>query len=148
MMCNVKRISNQPLYKCQEGFLSKGIIVLIVIVSVAAVTTGFITSKSFSSDPGRIGQGKPAAVLLYENGHDVSINLKDGYKKLREKYDNQIEMLIINTLSANGVQFGQTSDATAGTIIFYNSKGEEIAQLSGPKKIEDLEKSFKQAFGL
>jgi len=140
---------NLPQPKKHGGFVSKRISIPIFLVFGVVITIWFIQSQAFSSDPSRIGQGKPAAVLLYESSsHDLSANLKHGYKELREKYQDQIEMLVINTLSPNGIHFGQQSNATAGTILYYDAKGKKIAQIKGSKSVDDLEASFKQTFGI
>lgn len=141
--------SKFPNVKKQQGLASKRVVVSLFLVFGVTITAWFMNSQTFSSDTSQIGKGKPVAMLLYQNAsHDVSVNLKYGYKKLRKKYQDQIELLVVNTLSPNGIHFLQRSDAEAGTILYYNAEGDQIAKIIGPKSVDDLDKLFKQTFGL
>lgn len=139
-------IKNKPSCRQHQLGLSKGLTIFAVISIAAIATMWFIVSQSFTSDPKRIGQGKPVAALIYNGGDSVSVNLKYGYKKLRDKYEDRVELMIVNIQSANGIRFKQHMDAKAGTILLYNGDGDEIALIQGPKSVEDLAKSIDDVF--
>jgi len=130
----------------QKGAISKRLMIFgFLALAIMAGAWAYI-SAGFSSDVKKIGQGKPAVVIMFAYSDDASANLKYGYKKIRGKYEDSVEFLLVNIHSPNGLRFLQHTKVKAGTALHYDGEGKLLLELIGPKDVVTLEESVKTTF--
>ncbi|MBL1260790.1 MAG: hypothetical protein COB33_009710 [Thiotrichaceae bacterium] len=95
-----------------------------------------------------IGQGKPVIAIFYSSHDSISVNLKDGFKQLREEYLETVEFVKINVRSPNGINFNQHTPIKAGMALYFNGAGEQIYILHAPQEVAAISESIKHNFDI
>lgn len=132
----------------QKGAISKRLMVIGFLIFALIAGAWTYISLGFSSDVKKIGQGKPIVMIMFAYSDDASANLKYGYKKIRGKYEDKVEFLLVNIHSPNGLRFLQHTKVKAGTALHYDGEGNLLLELAGPKDVATLDESVKTTFKL
>ncbi len=102
---------------------------------------------AFSTDLERIGQGKPAIVLIYDMENGSSLDLMKGYNAIRHDYEHLVDFFVADVESPKGKVFIRTYKATPGSAIYFLGNGEKTMVLYGSQDENVLIESIKKTFG-
>jgi len=132
----------------QSGAVSKNFVIGLFIISGFAILAWKLLPSAFSTDLDRVGQGKPAIVLIYDMENGSSLDLMKGYNAIRHDYEHWVEFLVADVESPKGDAFIRAHKATPGSAIYYSADGEKIMVLYGSQDEDVLVNSIKNTFGL
>lgn len=132
----------------QHGAMSKSIVIGLGVVFALAIGVWTYLSSTFTSDVSRIGNGKPAIALVFDDSDSTSINLRYGYRKLGSEYKDSVEFIMINVRSPIGIEFTHKTKAKIGTALYYDGAGNQLMVLEGPTDVMTLSESIKNTFDL
>jgi len=77
----------------------------------------------YDSDVTRVGQGRPAVVLVYENFAPPSMAVMDLFDQVRREYEDRLEFLVADTGSPRGQAFIAQHGVQAGQVLTFRGDG-------------------------
>ncbi len=132
----------------QSGAVSKNFVIGLFIISGFAVLAWKLLPSAFSTDLDRVGQGKPAIVLIYDMENGSSLDLMKGYNAIRHDYEHWVDFFVADVESPKGDAFIRAHKAVPGSAIYYSGDGEKLMVLYGSQDEGVLVNSIKNTFEL
>lgn len=134
-------------HQYQSGAALKNVIISLFLASGLFVMAWMMLPTAFSTDLERIGQGKPAIVLIYDMENGSSLDLMKGYNAIRHDYEHLVDFFVADVESPKGKVFIRTYKATPGSAIYFLGNGEKTMVLYGSQDENVLIESIKKTFG-
>ncbi len=119
----------------QSGAVSKSVIIGLFIIVGFAILAWTLLPTAFSTDLDRVGQGKPAIVLIYDMENGNSLDLMKGYNAIRHDYEHWVDFFVADVESPKGIAFIRAHKATPGSAIYYSGDGEKLMVLYGAVRL-------------
>ncbi len=132
----------------QSGAVSKIFVIGLLIIFGFAILAWKLLPSAFSTDLDRVGQGKPAIVLIYDMENGSSLDLMKGYNAIRHDYEHWVDFFVADVESPKGAAFIRVHKAVPGSAIYYSGDGEKLMVMYGSQDEEVLVNSIKNTFGL
>ena len=120
----------------------------VVIVLAGALIFSVLPMAGYESDVGKVGQGRPAVVLAFENYAPASMDTMDAFGRVRRDYGDQIEFLVADLGSPRGRAFVERHNAHTGQVLTFRGDGTRVrvALLDGGEQA--LRERLQQDLGL
>ncbi len=122
----------------------KGLIYFIVLGLSAILIWSQLPDRPYPTDLTRIGQGKPALVLVYDVNTSGGMTVMELLKPLREKYDGHVEFLVASMGLPEGRAFAQHYNITSGAVVFFSANANHSSTLRAPQSTEELYQHLKK----
>lgn len=119
---------------------------LLLLAVVVGYAFWHLVNKSVSSDLSVIGQGRPVAVLVYENYSPTSMEHLDVIHAAREDLDDRIVFRVAGIGSPEGDRFIARYDAPRGALLVLDGDGELLAGISMPGEAGELKEQLNSIF--
>lgn len=94
-----------------------------IIVVVAAVAVTQLPKSGYDSDITRIGQGRPAVVLVFENFAAPSMDAMALFDEVRGDYAGGVDFLVADSGSPRGQAFIAHHQAHVGQVLTFRADG-------------------------
>jgi hypothetical protein len=125
-----------------------------ILIGVAAVVAaGFLVfshlpTAGYDSDIGRVGQGRPAVVLVFENFAPPSVEAMQAFDRVRGDYADRLEFLVADTGTPWGRDFIDRHGAHVGQVLTFRGDGTRVrvGALTGGER--ELRERLRQDLGL
>ena len=118
---------------------------LLVLAVVLGYTFWHLVNKSVSADLSVIGQGKPVAVLVYENYSPTSMEHLERINAVRDDLEGEIVFRVATIGSPEGDRFIARYDAPRGALLVLDGEGALLAGLGMPGEAEELARRLREA---
>lgn len=127
-----------PASKSSTARLMRILVTLLCLVVVAAVLWQLLPKASFSSDLTRIGQGRPALVMLREV-HVMGGDLVMEYmSQIQDEFRDEVEFLVVHTGNPDGQTFAATHRVGDGSLVLFDGNGDVIGRVDRPAGSAEL----------
>jgi len=98
----------------------------VVIVLASVLIFSLLPMAGFDSDVGKVGQGRPAVVLAFENYAPASMDTMDAFSRVRRDYAEQIEFLVADLGTPRGRAFVERNNAFTGQVMTFSGDGTRV----------------------
>lgn len=123
---------NQATQPSGRQRLTRALVTLACLVVVGAVLWQLLPKASFSSDLSRVGQGKPALVMLREV-HVVGGELvKEQMLMIYPEFQESMEFLLVHTGHPDGIALAEQHNLSDGSLVLFDASGQAIARMGRP----------------
>jgi len=112
--------------------LLRTLITLICLTVVGAVLWQLLPKASFSSDLGRVGQGKPALVMLREVHIMGGEQVIEQMLQIHSEFADSVEFLVIHTGHPDGENFARVHGIRDGSLVLFDADGEALGSMGRP----------------
>lgn len=121
---------------------------LVILALVAAVVVGgyFLLPSGFSSDLDRIGQGRPAVVIVHDHNYVESVELMENLDAVRGPYEPEVDFLVADLNHPDGAAFADRHEVSAVTLLVFDGQGERIGMRTGRARAPELRAWLEQRF--
>lgn len=122
-------------------------IVIASVILFIAFAFKFLLPKGFSDDLSRIGQGRPAVVLVRDNQTVQSHELIDVMNAVRDQYEGKIEFLLTDHNTPEGSNFMAANDTTRATLVLLDAQGKRVKIVRAPQTAKNLAQELEGLLG-
>lgn len=121
---------------------------LTIVVIAAVIALGILMlPRGFSGDLSAIGQGKPAAVHIYNKESMASISLMDLLGKLRSEYEDRVVFVVADMSHEQGERFAGQQNLAGGELVLFDAAGRRVAVINPPHERGKLRSALDQLIG-
>jgi len=108
-------------------------LIVVGLFLLLGTAIGFaLAPQSMSADLARVGQGRPAVVLAYENYSPASMDAMERLNRVRGDYAERVEFLVADLASEAGNRFAERHGLREGMITLFDAGGDAVATLDVP----------------
>jgi hypothetical protein len=106
---------------------------VITVITVLLVGGALVLSlpRGLSTDLTRIGQGKPALVMIHDHNFVESLNLMQSVNAVRGDYDGALVFLVADPNTPQGRGFMEAQGMDAVALVLFDAGGRRIAHHYG-----------------
>lgn len=109
-----------------------GTLLAIFVLILAVFVVGyFLLPSGFSSDLERIGEGRPAVVVVHDHNYVESVELMENLDGVRGAYEPQIDFLVADLNHPDGAEFAEEYQVSAVTLLAFDAEGERLDVRTG-----------------
>jgi hypothetical protein len=119
-----------------------------VVVMVGMLVFRHLPTAGYDSDVTRVGQGRPAVVLVFENFAPPSIEAMEVFDQIRRDYADRLEFLVADTGSPRGREFIARHDVHVGQVLTFRGDGTRVRVASLDGGAPGLRERLRQDLGL
>jgi hypothetical protein len=94
-----------------------------IIGVIAAVAVTQLPTSGYDSDVTRVGQGRPAVVLVFENFAAPSMDAMALFDQVRGDYADRLDFLVADSGSPRGQTFITRHQAQVGQVLTFRGDG-------------------------
>jgi hypothetical protein len=127
--------SSQPTAR---GRLLRTLVTMLCLALVATVLWQLLPKAAFSSDLARVGQGKPALVMLREvhiMGGELVI---EQMLQIHPEFESAVEFLVVHTGHPDGENFARVHGIRDGALVLFDAEGEVLGRIGRPDSAAGL----------
>lgn len=118
---------------------------VLMLAAVAGGTAWYMLSRGMSADLSVIGEGRPVAVLVYENHSPTSMQAFDRLTAVRDAFAGQLEFRLALTGTPQGEAFAERYGVPQGTLVLFDGRGAAISASAVPVDPAELIKRLESA---
>ena len=108
--------------------VAKPLITLVCLLVIATILWQLLPKAAFSSDLSRVGQGKPALVMLRDIGVVGGERVLEQMLEVYPEFEQQMVFLVVHTGNPAGTDFGAEHSLTDGQMVFFAPDGRRMAR--------------------
>jgi len=120
----------------------KWLIYIIIFSAVGALIVKQLPSGAYPTDLTRVGQGKPALVLVYDVNTANGMHVMELLKDLRLEYADRVEFLVANLGLPEGRSFAQHYKVGSGSVFMFKRDGELMRTIRKPESTAALQQAL------
>jgi hypothetical protein len=124
------------------------LIVTAAIVAVGGLVWNQLPKGSYPTDLSRIGQGQAALVLAIDSNYSGGASVMELLNDVRHDFADSVQFLVASLALPSGQAFADQHQASDGTVLLFDAKGQRVAVLHAPQTRDELRKVLQQALGL
>jgi hypothetical protein len=124
------------------------LIVTAAIVAVGALVWNQLPKGSYPTDLSRIGQGQAALVLAIDSNYSGGASVMELLNDVRHDFADSVQFLVASLALPSGQAFADQHQASDGTVLLFDAKGQRVAVLHAPQTRDELRTVLQQALGL
>ena len=121
---------------------AKWLIYLAMTGLVLALIWSQLPRGPYSTDLDRIGQGRPAMVLAYDNLSMGGMTVMAMMDTLRPEYEDRIDFLVAPLGAPNGRDFGERHGAVNGMVVLFTASGQAVRVVPVPENTGELQQAL------
>lgn len=96
---------------------------LVIFVLAAAFIFAFLPRGGFESDLSRVGDGRPALVLAFENYQPASMDAMDLMRQVHAGYEGRMHFLVADVGNPRNDTFLERHDPAPGQVMTFDRDG-------------------------
>lgn len=127
--------------------LRSGLVTLAIIAALIALAATLLP-RGFSDDVSRIGQGRPAVVLVHDKESVLSFELMTLLGNVRGDYEDRVEFLAVDTATERGQDFMRRQRVDEGALVLFAADGDRAAVLGTVRDEAALRAAIARHLGL
>lgn len=107
---------------------------VVTVVAIAALAGWLLIAlmpRGYETDLARIGQGRPAAVLVHDAQYVASLELMESVNRLRDDFEPKVLFLLADLQLPHGRAFAAAHSANFDALILFDADGRRVAVHSG-----------------
>lgn len=104
----------------------QALIVIVVFLVAGLLVFRHLPVAGYDSDVTRVGQGRPAVVLVYENFAPPSMTAMELFDQVRREYADRLDFLVADIGSPRGQAFIAEHGAHAGQVLTFRGDGTRV----------------------
>lgn len=120
---------------------------VIVFLALVSGTAWFMLSRGLSADLSVIGQGRPVAVLVYENHSPTSMQAFDRLTTVRDAFAGRLEFRMAAGGTPRGDAFIERHRVAQGALVLFDARGGVIGVMPVSGDRQGLVAFLEQAAG-
>lgn len=124
--------------QASTGARMRRVAITIVFLGALAAAVWWLLPQPYPADLSRIGQGRPALVLVYDADLVVSGDQAAELDAARDALQPDMEVLVANTGRPDAARFITQHDARPGMLLHFDAEGALIERLSPVVPAEKL----------
>ena len=124
----------------------KGLIYFIVLGLSAVLIWTQLPEKPYPTDLNRVGQGKPAVVLIYDVNTAGGMMTMELLSPLREEYGDNVEFLVASLGLPEGRAFANHYGISSGALVFFLADATHSSTLRAPESTPELRRHLERTF--
>lgn len=148
---SLKKTSHQICFTVknkQTGALKHNLLIIVPSIIALSLLAWLMLPASFSTDLSRIGQGRPAVVLIYDFEDGRSPRLMKYFNKIRDNYEDEVYFLVSDVASPQGQKFSRAQGTSSIGAHFFSRDGNKLLVLEGVHEIDTIKKALNQLYGI
>jgi hypothetical protein len=102
------------------------LLAVVVVAATAALVIQQLPRVGYDSDVTRIGQGRPALVLVYENFSPPSMEAMAVFDEIRDDYAERLDFLVADVGSPRGQAFITQHGVRVGQVLTFRGDGSSV----------------------
>lgn len=106
-------------------------IVTILAVIAALGLLLIMMPRGYDSDLSRIGQGRPAAVLVHDPQFIASVDLMTSLNRVRRDFEPEVLFLVADLNVPQGRKFADEYSADFATLVLFDADGRRLGSHAG-----------------
>ena len=109
------------------------LLAIAVILAAGLLVFRHLPMAGYDSDVTKVGQGRPAAVLVFESFAPPNIEAMALFDQVRHDYADRLDFFVADTGSPRGQEFIARHDAHVGQVLTFRGDGSRVraATLTG-----------------
>jgi hypothetical protein len=119
-----------------------------VVVAAGVLVFRHLPTAGYDSDVTRVGQGRPAVVLVFENFSPPSVEAMELFDQVRRDYADRLDFFVADTGSPRGQEFIARHDAHFGQVLTFRSDGTRVRMANLDGDPQALRERLRQDLGL
>ena len=127
-----------PARKSATARVVKVLVTLACLIAVMAILWQLLPKASFSSDLTRVGQGRPALVMLREVHVMGGDQVMEYMSQIYDEFRGEVEFLVVQTGHPDGQMFAATHNIGDGSLVLFDGEGAVIGQTGRPASSAEL----------
>lgn len=127
-----------PLNTVQNGSALRSTLITVTIVVLALALAATLLPRGFSDDLSRIGQGRPAVVLMHDKEAVASQELMNLLNGIRGDYEDRVEFLVTDVATPEGEAFAAIQRVGNSLLVLFDGTGNRIAVIDGIRDAQIL----------
>jgi hypothetical protein len=127
---------------------SRSLITLVGLALAGALIWHQLPHGGYASDLSRIGKGRPALLLAFDNNHTAGRDAMELMNSIRANYADRMEFLVTNLGTLEGRTFAQRHNAVDGTVLLFAGDGSLVKTVDQPQTADELRGALREAFAL
>lgn len=139
---------SMPLNSAQNGSALRSTLITVAIVVLALAFAATLLPRGFSDDLSRIGQGRPAVVLIHDKEAVASMELMTMLNDIRSDYEDRLEFLAVDAASADGRRFAQGQGLGSSLLVLFDGNGSRVGIVDGVRDPAILRSALERHFDL
>lgn len=124
--------------QASAGARARRAAITVAILGALAAAVWWLLPQPYPADLSRIGQGRPALVLVYDGDLVVSGDQAAELDAARDALQPGMELLVANTGRPDAARFIAQHDARPGMLLLFDADGALIERLSPVVPAEKL----------
>lgn len=132
----------------QAGSALRSGLITIAIIAILIGLAATLLPRGFSDDVSRIGQGRPAAVLVHDKESVLSFELMTLLGDVRGDYEDRVEFLAVDAATDRGRQFMRDHNVNEGVLVLFAADGRRAAVLGNIRDEATLRATLARHLGL
>ncbi len=108
------------------GKTAKIVITVATLLIAGLLIFSQLPMRGYERDLSKIGEGKPAVVLGFENHSPVGIEAMDRISQVREDYEHSALFLVADLMSEEGEEFARRHGTHDGFIALFDAQGNRL----------------------
>jgi hypothetical protein len=125
----------------RRGLIALGSTALIIALVVFMVGR---LPPPYDTDLSRLGEGRPAAVIIHDHNTVDSIVLMQHLDELRAEYEPALLLLLADFHRPDGRAFAERYDLPRASLTLFDARGEQVQTYTRHREREDLVRFLEQ----
>jgi hypothetical protein len=113
-------------------------------LALGALIVANLLPAPFSTELERVGQGRPAAVVVHDHGLVSSMELLENLGGLRPAYEERIEFLLADAHHPRGQEFMRRQGLEVVTLALFDAEGRRVGTIRGAPPASELAQALDQ----
>jgi hypothetical protein len=139
---------SMPLNSAEKGSALRSTLITVAIVVFALAFAATLLPRGFSDDLSRIGQGRPAVVLIHDKEAVASMELMTMLNDIRSDYEDRLEFLAIDVVTEDGRRFAQSQGLGSSLLVLFDGTGNRVGIVDGIRDPAVLRSTLERQLGL
>jgi hypothetical protein len=114
------------------------LIIVATTVLIGAVLWLLLPKGSFSNDLTRVGQGKPALVMLREVHVMGGDQVMEQMQLIHAEFQDSVEFLVVHTGQPDGQAFAADHNISDGSLVLFDAQGHVLGRSARPESPDAL----------
>lgn len=136
--------SQPPASKPFAARIMPIVVTLVCLAIVAAILWQLLPKAAFSSDLTRVGQGRPALVMLREVHVMGGDQVMEYMSQIYGEFQGEVEFLVVHTGHPDGQMFAATHNVGDGSLVLFDGDGVVLGQTGRPASSTELRQYIRQ----
>jgi hypothetical protein len=94
-----------------------------IVLALAVVVIRHLPTSGYDSDVTRVGQGRPAIVLVFENFAAPSVEAMALFDRVRGDYADRVDFLVADVGTPRGQEFVAGHQVHPGSVLTFRGDG-------------------------